>query len=151
MSSPHVCCCLLSRSNIVLRGVWRVFYQKIPNLTHLNHVLEQFPEEIRDQKVIQKHWNGSVLEHPFCSFRGNRKRSMIKKWSKNIETDHVLEHLFVVSELTGRDPWSKSDKKTLKRTIFWTPFVFSELTRRGPWSKSDPKHWNGTCFEIHFL
>ena len=65
-----------------------------------------------------------VFGTSFCSFRVNRKRSVVKKWTKNVETDHVLKHLVVVSELTGRDPRSKSDPKLLWNTLF----VVSQLT-----------------------
>ena len=41
---------------------------------------------------------------PFCSFRVNLGTSVIKKCVKNDELDPVLEHPFVVSELTWEHP-----------------------------------------------
>ena len=99
-----VCLCVTLKPTVLRRGYGGgtclrqvMFYQKITKLAHLDH----------------------VFGTSFCSFALNLKRSVIKKWSKSIEADPVLEHLFVVSHLTWRDPWSKSEQKVMKWTLFW--------------------------------
>ena len=48
--------------------------------------------------------SGPCFGTPFCSFRVNLGTSVIKKCAKNDALDPVLEHLFVVSELTWEHP-----------------------------------------------
>ena len=101
-----------------------VICQKISKLTHLDH----------------------VFGTSFCSFALNLKRSVIKKWSKSIEADPVLEHLFVVSHLTWRDPWSKSEQKVMKWTLFGTSFCSFALNLK----RSVIKKWSKTALEHTF-
>ena len=56
------------------------------------------------KSVIKKCAKNYALEHPFCSFRVNPGTSVIKKCTTNNALDPVLEHLFVVSELTWEHP-----------------------------------------------